>query len=119
MTLLIHFIGPISTSLPLITFRAYWPLSQINEFTNSFPGHPRPIYFLISSYCSHGFTTSFLELPRPIYFLFISYYSCGPAGHYSCHSGLLGLLYYFLFSLSSYCCASSTIGPFVKSGHQQ
>lgn len=39
--------------------------------------------------------------------------------------GLLGiptcwtLLYYFLFPFSSYCWVSSTIGPFVKSGHQQ
>ena len=47
-----------------------------------------------------------------------SYYSCGHATYYSCHSGLLGLLFCFLFSLSSYCWASSAIGPFVKSGHQ-
>ena len=40
------FLGPITTSLPLITFRAYWPLSHPNEFTNSFPGLPRSIYFL-------------------------------------------------------------------------
>ena len=112
------FLGPITTSLPLITFRAYWLLGQLNEFTNSFLGLPRPIYFLITSYCSHGFTTSFLGLPWPIYFLFTSYYSCGPATHYSCHSGLLGLLYYFLFSLSSYCWAFFAIGLFFKSGHQ-
>ena len=71
--------------LPLITFRAYWPLSQPNEFTNSFLGFPGP------------FTSSL-----PLIILV----------------ALLGLLYYFLFSLSSYCWASSTIGPFVKSGHQ-
>ena len=34
------FLGPITTSLPLITFRAYWLLSQPNEFTNSFPRLP-------------------------------------------------------------------------------
>ena len=63
------FLGPITTSLPLITFRAYWPLSQPNEFTNSFPGLSRPIYFLFTSYCSYELTTSFLRLPRPICFL--------------------------------------------------
>jgi len=36
------FLGPITTSLPLIAFRAYWPLSQPNEFTNSFPELPGP-----------------------------------------------------------------------------
>ena len=108
------FLDPITTSLLLITFRAYWPLSQPNEFTNSFLGLPRPIDFFVTSYCSHGFTTSLLGLPRPIYFLFTSYYSCELAGHYSCHSSLLSLFYYFLFSFSSYCWASSAIGSFVK-----
>ena len=108
------FLDPITTSLLLITFRAYWPLSQPNEFTNSFLGLPRPIDFFVTSYCSHGFTTSLLGLPQPIYFLFTSYYSCEPAGHYSYHSSLLSLFYYFLFSFSSYCWASSAIGSFVK-----
>ena len=36
------FLDPITTSLPLITFRGYWPLSQPNEFTNSFPGFLDP-----------------------------------------------------------------------------
>ena len=89
------FLGPITTSLLLITFRAYWHLSQPNEFTNSFLGLPWPIDFFVTSYCSHRFTTSLLGPPRPIYFLFTSYYSCEPAGHYSCHSGLLSLFYYF------------------------
>ena len=88
------FLGPITTSLPLITFRAYWPLSQPNEFTNSFLELPRPIYFLITSYCSHGFTTSFIGLPCPIYFLFTSFYSCGLASCQSYHSDLLGMLYF-------------------------
>ena len=43
------FLGPITTSLSLIIFRAYWPLSQPNEFTNSFFELPRPIYFLFTS----------------------------------------------------------------------
>lgn len=51
------FLSPITASLPLITFRAYWPLSQPNEFTDSF-----------------------LELPWPIYLFFTSFYSCGLAG---------------------------------------
>ena len=51
------FLNPITTSLSLITFRTYWPLSQPNEFTNSFFGLPRPICFLFTSYYSHGLTT--------------------------------------------------------------
>ena len=82
---LLGFLGLITSFLPLITFWAYWPLSQPNEFTNSFPGFPNP------------FTSSL-----PLIILV----------------GLLGLLYYFLFSLFSYCWASSAIGSFVKSGHQ-
>ena len=34
-------------SLPLITFRAYWPLCQPYEFTNSFFGLPRPFTFYL------------------------------------------------------------------------
>ena len=59
------FLGPITTSLPLITFRAYWLLGQLNEFTNSFLGLPWLIYFFFTSYCSHGFTTSLLGFPWP------------------------------------------------------
>ena len=43
---LLGFLDPITTSLPLITFQACWPLSQPNEFSDSFPKLPRPIYFL-------------------------------------------------------------------------
>ena len=68
------FLGPITTSLPLVTFRAYWPLSQTNEFTNSFSRFLWPIYFLLTSYYSHGLTISFLGLPWPIYSLFTSFY---------------------------------------------
>ena len=45
---LLSFLGLITTSLPLITFWVYWPLSQPNEFTNSFRGLPLPIYFLFT-----------------------------------------------------------------------
>ena len=43
-----------------------------------------------------GLITSFLRLPRPTYLIFTSYSSHGPAGCYSCHIGLLGLLPLFL-----------------------
>ena len=33
------FLHQITTSLLLLTFRAYWPLSQSNEFINSFTSH--------------------------------------------------------------------------------
>jgi len=59
----LSFLGPIITSLPLSTFRAYWSLSQPIGFTNSFLGLPRPIYFLFTSYFSHGVATSILGLP--------------------------------------------------------
>jgi len=91
------FLDLITISLPLITLQAYWPLCQPYEFTNSFLGLPRPIYFFFTSYYSHGFTTLFLELPRPIFFFFATYYFCGPTNHYSCHSGLL--VFTLLFSL--------------------
>ena len=89
------FLGSITSSLPLITFRPYWPLSQPIGFTNSFPGLPWSIYFLFTSYYFHGFTTSFIGLPRSIYFFFTSFYSCGLIGHQSCYFSPLGLFPYF------------------------
>ena len=47
------FLSPIPHPYLLFTFRSYWPLSQPNEFTNLFPGLPRPIYFLCTSYYSY------------------------------------------------------------------
>ena len=88
------FLRPITTSLLLITYWVYWPLSQLNEFPNSFPGLPKPVYFLFTSYYYHGLTTLFIELPQPVYSLFTSFYSCRSAGHRSCHFSLLGLLPY-------------------------
>ena len=98
------FFGPITTSLPLITFWAYWPLSQTIEFTNSFPRLPQPIYFLFTSYYSHRLIISFFRLPRPIYFFFTSFYFCGLAGHQSCYFSPLGLFPYFftVFSFLPY-----------------
>ena len=54
------FSGPITASLPLITFHAYWPSCQPYEFTNSFLGLPQLIYFFSTSYYFHGFTTFIL-----------------------------------------------------------
>ena len=51
------FLGLIITSLPLITFWIYWSLSQPTEFTNLFFELPQHIYFLFTSYYSHGLTT--------------------------------------------------------------
>ena len=103
-------------------FLGYWPLSQPNEFTNSFPGLPQPIYFLFTFYYSHRLIISFFGFHWPIYSFFTSFYSCGPAGQWSCHFSLLGLFPYsltiFHFSHFLYCWASSAIGPFVKNGHQ-
>ena len=115
------FPDPITTSLPLIIFRAYWPLCQHFEFTNSFLGLPRPIYFFFTSYYSHVFTTSFLGLPWPICFFFVTFFFffvylltiiLAVPAYWS-------LLHYFLFLSSSYCWVSSAIALFVKSGHQQ
>ena len=94
------FLDLIITFLPLITFRAYWRLSQPNEFVNSFPGLPQPIYFLFTSYYSLRFTTSFLGLPRPIYLFLTSFYFCGHASHQSFHFILLGLFLGLLFENS-------------------
>ena len=50
---LLGFLSPTNTSLPHITFRAYWPLNQPYKFTNSYLGLPGPF-------------TSFLLLIIPI-----------------------------------------------------
>ena len=89
------FLSPITTSLHFVTISAYWLLSQPIDFTNSFPELPRAIYFLFTSYYSHGLTTSFFGLSRPIYLFFTFFYSCGSASHQSCHFSSLGLLPYF------------------------
>ena len=44
------FLDQITTSLSLITFRVYWPLSRPIEFTNSFPGLHWPIYLFFTSF---------------------------------------------------------------------
>ena len=93
----LSFHGPITTSLHHITFRAYWPLCQPHEFTNSFLRLSRPIYFFFISYYSHELITSFLGLPWPICFFFSTNYFCEPADHYSCHSDLL--VFALIFSL--------------------
>ena len=117
---LLGFLSPITISLPLITFRAYWPLSQSNEFTNSFPRLSWPIYFLFTSYYSHKLTTSFLGLSRPLYSLFTSFDSCELADHQFCHFSLLGcfliLLLFFLSHFSYIVRLLLLLGPLSKVG---
>ena len=114
------FLGPITTSLPLIYFQAYWPLSQPNKFTNSFPGLPRPIYFLFTSYYSHGLTTSFLGLlgsftPSLPLFILVGLLAINPAilAYWAC------FLIPLLFSLSHLCYIVGLLlllGPLSKVG---
>ena len=114
------FLGPITTSLPLIYFQAYWPLSQPNKFTNSFPGLPRPIYFLFTSYYSYGLTTSFLGLlgsftPSLPLFILVSLLAINPAisAYWAC------FLIPLLFSLSHLCYIVGLLlflGPLSKVG---
>ena len=88
------FLGLITISLSLITFWAYWPLSQPIEFTNLFPELPQPIYFFFISLYFNGLTTLFFGLLWLIWFFFTSFCSCGPASHQSCHFSLLSLFPY-------------------------
>ena len=118
------FLSPIITSLPLITFRAYWPLRQSNEFTNSFSRLPQPIHFLFTSYYSHGLTTSFIGLPQPI-FSFFTFFFFILVGLLAINPVILAYQTCFLIPLPFspshhlYCWASSAVGLFVKNGQQQ
>ena len=62
------FLRPITTSLPLLTFRAYWPLSQSNEFTDSFTSHLPHIVPMGLLLQSLGFLSSFTS-PLPLIIL--------------------------------------------------
>ena len=98
----LSFLNLITTSLPLITLRAYWPLNQSIEFTNSSPKLPRSIYFFFTFFYSYVFTTSFFGSLSPFTSSLPLFYSCGPASHQSCHFNLLGLFpYSFTVFLSS------------------
>ena len=112
------FLDPITTSLLFNTTWAYWFLGQPIEFTTHFLG------FL-------GSFTPSLPLTIPMSLLFHSFNFLGPLtislslfiivamlAINSTIPACWGLLYYFPFSLSSYCWAFLTVGPFVKSGHQ-
>ena len=112
------FFGPITTSSPLITFRAYWPLCQPYEFINLFLGLPRLIYFFSTSYYSHGFTTfipwaslAHLLLPGHLLFLWVCwslFLPFWPVGFYfTIFPHLLHIVGLLL-----------PLGLFVKSGHQ-
>ena len=109
------------------TFRLSWPnyhiftsyyssglllLSQSNEFTNSFTSHLPLIVSMGLLLHSLGFINPFTS-SLPVIIL-VDLLAIIPAilSYWACFC-------YFLSSLSSYCWASFTIGPFVKSGHQQ
>ena len=72
------FLGPITTNLPVITFQAYWPLSQPNEFTNSFPRLPQPINLLLFpwAYYSIPWASSAHLL---LLYLFLFLWACWPS----------------------------------------
>ena len=86
-------------------------------FAKSF-GLPRPNYHIFTSYYYLGLLLHSLGFLGPLTLSLLLFILVGPAGRQSYHSNLLGLLYYFLFSFSSYCWVSPAVGPFVKSGHQ-
>ena len=113
----LNFLDPIITSLPLITFWAYWLLSQPNEFTNSldFLG---PFTSSLSFIVSMGLLFHFLGFLG-------SFTSSLPL------SILVGLLTIILAISTCWVCFTIfsshflhivglllPIGPFVKSGHQ-
>ena len=85
----------------ILTFRAYWPLSQPHEFTNSFLW-ASPTHFLLSFHL--------LQFPWAYYFIpwassthLLSPWPlvifCGPVDHYSCHSSLMVFILLFSFSI--------------------
>ena len=59
------FLDPITTSLPLITFRTYWTLCQPNEFTNSFPRLPNPFTSCLTLIILMGLLFHSLGFPSP------------------------------------------------------
>ena len=143
------FLGPFHSSGFLGLFSSSsLPLSLPWVFTKSF-GLPWPNYHILTSYYLSSYPTnllihfldfpgpftsflcltipigllpSFFGLPQPICFFLATYYFCGPVDHYSYHSSLLvfTLLFSLLifFILLGFFCHWS-LGPLVKSGHQQ
>ena len=100
---LLGILGPITTYLLLITTWAYWLLGHPLSLLTHFLGYLSPFSHSLSLIIPMGLlfhSFSFLGPLTPSLPLFIL---VGRTSHQSCHSSLLGLLYYFLFSFSSYC----------------
>ena len=112
----------ITTSLPIITLRAYWPLSQSIEFTNSSPRLPRPHLLLLYHFlfsCIYYFIFWALSVHLLILYLFfilMGLLAINPAilAYWACF--LIPLP--FSFSHLLYCWASFVVGPFAINGHQ-
>ena len=115
---LVGFLSPITTYLLLITTWAYWLLGHPLSLLTHFLGSLGPFSHSLSLIIPMGLLFHSLGFLCPLTPSLPLFIIVGPVGRQSCHSGLLGLLYYFLFSFSSYCWVSSAVGPLVKSGHQ-
>ena len=107
------------------SFRLCWPtflLCQPNSLLH-FPSFPVPFTSSLPLIISMGLLLHSLGFLGPIYSFFTYFYSYELSSHQSYYFNLLGLFpcsfTIFPFSPSLYCWASSAIGPFVKSGHQQ
>ena len=114
------FLGPITTSLPLVTFRAYWPLSQTNEFTNSFSGFLWPIYILFTSYYSKTYyfilRASLAQLlPFYLFLFFKGSLATNPAIS-ACWAYFLIPLLFFLSNILYIVRFLLLLGPFPKVG---
>ena len=95
---LLGLLGPIIISLPLITFRAYWPLCQPHGFTNSFFfGFPNPFTSSLPLIILMGLLLHSLSFLGPFASSLSLIIFCGPVNHYSCRSDLL--VFTLLFSL--------------------
>ena len=84
----------------IFTFRAYWPLCQHHEFTNSFLELPRPFFtFSLSLRILMGLLLHSLGFLDLFFFFFGHLLFCGPVDHYSCYSGLMVFILLFSFSI--------------------
>ena len=106
------FLHQITTSLLLLTFRAYWPLSQSNEFTNSFTSNLPLIVPMGLLLHSLGFLSPFTSSLPLIILVDLS--AIIPT-ILSCQACFTIFSPHFLHIVGLF----FAIGPFVKSGHQQ
>ena len=123
----LDFLSPITMSLLLITFQAYWPLSRPIEFTNSFPELPRPTYFFFTSFFFFFFFMGLLLHPLGFLDPFISSlplflfsWACWPSILPFQSAGLISLfLYCFLLLTFSIVGLLLLLSPLSKNGHRQ